>query len=249
MSSKAKPGLERVRYFPRQLMTAEDMNAEQAYFIERMRRHNRLLHGWGIVCGLEVEASPTGDKPWQVRVKPGFGLSPQGDEIWVAAPVCFDLARPPALDDEGCVPCSPRPPAGTQSTHYLAIRYVDRPARPVRTSHGDCGCGESNCETSRIRDDFELTLLAELLVPYDAASVRAEDNWLSQMKEALRRGNPLFGLPPRPCAPDSAGPWIILATVNGDLANPPPRALAQCLGAEKRRALPRVQDLFGIMGP
>ena len=54
LSTKDTNRLERVRYFPRQLMTAEDMRTEQAYFVERLRRHNRLLHGWGIICGLQV---------------------------------------------------------------------------------------------------------------------------------------------------------------------------------------------------
>ena len=38
--------LERMRYFPRQLLTADDMRTEQEYFREKMRRHNRYLVGW-----------------------------------------------------------------------------------------------------------------------------------------------------------------------------------------------------------
>ncbi len=38
-------GLERVHYFPRQLITANDMTAEQDYFRQKQRRHNRFLHG------------------------------------------------------------------------------------------------------------------------------------------------------------------------------------------------------------
>jgi hypothetical protein len=47
--------LEFVRYFPRQLLTADDMRAADEYFREKMRRHNRMLHGWGVVCGCKVE--------------------------------------------------------------------------------------------------------------------------------------------------------------------------------------------------
>ena len=36
----------RVRYFPRQLLTADDMRTEQEYLREKLRRHNRLLHRW-----------------------------------------------------------------------------------------------------------------------------------------------------------------------------------------------------------
>src|SRR5947209_10205738 len=47
--------LERVHFFPRQLLTADDMDAEQHYFRQKLRRHTRFLHGWGVVCGCEVK--------------------------------------------------------------------------------------------------------------------------------------------------------------------------------------------------
>jgi hypothetical protein len=294
MSTTKSYSLERVRYYPRQLMTAEDMSAEQEYFVERMRRHNRLFHGWGILCGLEVQPAATADKPWQVRVCPGDACSPTGDEVHLPAPVLFDLSRAPGPDDDDCVPCPcpPGPPMGASassiSVHYLAIRYLCRPARPVRTGHTDCGCGESNCETSRYRDDFELAVLADLPIPYDEKSVKEEEEWLGKLKTTAA-GPSLFGTQTRPCGPRSAGPWVILSTVTGDLSHPPqplkllkpvdvilvPRALAGppadsidaprasepsvsssqplssldlflnlTLSTQKRRLLPRVQDLL-----
>ena len=42
------------RYYPRQLITPDDLTLEQDYFLARHRRHNRLLHGWGVVCGALV---------------------------------------------------------------------------------------------------------------------------------------------------------------------------------------------------
>src|SRR6185312_834979 len=92
-SATKSAGLERVRYYPRQLMTAEDMSAEQEYFVERMRRHNRLFHGWGMLCGLEVQPAATAGQPWQVRVCPGDACCPTGDEVHVPVPVLLALAR------------------------------------------------------------------------------------------------------------------------------------------------------------
>ena len=40
-------GLEHVQFFPRQVIGAEDLTLEHDYLAERMRRHNRFLHGWG----------------------------------------------------------------------------------------------------------------------------------------------------------------------------------------------------------
>jgi hypothetical protein len=45
---------ERPRYYARQLITSDDLTLEQDYFRNRMRLHNRMLHGWGVVCGAQV---------------------------------------------------------------------------------------------------------------------------------------------------------------------------------------------------
>ena len=46
--------LERVRYFNRQLLTAEDMTTEQNYFLQKLRLQNEFPDGRGVVCGLGV---------------------------------------------------------------------------------------------------------------------------------------------------------------------------------------------------
>ena len=50
--------LERIRYFPRQVVTPPDLAQDRKYLLHRHRRHNRLLDGWGIVLGLEVVVVP-----------------------------------------------------------------------------------------------------------------------------------------------------------------------------------------------
>src|SRR5262247_3109912 len=105
--------LERVRYYPRQLLTAYDMDQEQQYFRQKARRHNRFLHGWGVVCGLEVKASPEKGHPWQVVVCPGYAVSPQGDEIWVGEAAMLDLATGAQATPDPCADAWPCPPTGT----------------------------------------------------------------------------------------------------------------------------------------
>ena len=83
--------LERVRYFPRQLLTADDLGAEQDCQREKLRRHHRNLHGWGVVCGCEVEAAGDADS-WQVTVCPGFAVSPPGDDICIGDAVTSTCA-------------------------------------------------------------------------------------------------------------------------------------------------------------
>lgn len=77
-----------------------------------LRRHNRLLHGYGIVCGLAVhcgEAVPDGDRPLRrfVTVQPGSALDPDGYDLEVREPVEVDVLRElealgdGVLDEEG----------------------------------------------------------------------------------------------------------------------------------------------------
>jgi hypothetical protein len=71
-------GLQRVRYSALQLLTADDFVTEQAYWIGRQRRHNRYLHGWGVIEGLEV--SIDGLKAF---VEPGMAIDCAGNEIFL----------------------------------------------------------------------------------------------------------------------------------------------------------------------
>lgn len=48
------PDFERLNYFYGQMLGAADFRSEQAYFREKLKLHNRCLHGYGVVCGLEV---------------------------------------------------------------------------------------------------------------------------------------------------------------------------------------------------
>ena len=194
---------ERVHYFPRQLLTADDMVTDQEYFRDKLRRHNRFLHGWGTVCGLEVVAAPKGDKPWQVSITSGYALGPWGDEIYVGEPVHMDLARcgPGAVTD----PCEPDllHTSGSALGHtlFLAIKYAECLAQPVRAMPAGCACEEEACEYSRIRDSFQIECLAELPPSHQP---KLPDLLLCDLISGKR-------LPQ--CLPCPADPWVVLAQV------------------------------------
>src|SRR5436305_1278874 len=87
--------LELPRYYPRQLLTPVELTLEQQYFRDRLRRHNRLLHGWGVVCGGAVcrvpDTTANQAQPWKVRVQTGYVLGPYGDEILIDHEQIVDL--------------------------------------------------------------------------------------------------------------------------------------------------------------
>jgi hypothetical protein len=177
-------------------MTVEDMVTEAEYFREKLRRHNRYLYGWGVVCGLDVTAAPTPTAPAAVSISGGYALSPYGDEIYVADPVFLDLSRcgPGAATD----PCEPdllhsRP--GVGATIFVAIKFSECLAKPVRAMPAGCACEEEDCEYSRVRDSFEiccLTGLPPLPSPIPLCDLRGK---------------------PVPCPSPPVSPWVVLARV------------------------------------
>jgi hypothetical protein len=126
--------LERVHFFPGRLLTAEDFQAEQDYLRGRQRRHHLLLHGVGIVCGLEVTAGGTG-----VTVSPGMAIDAAGDEIIVSAPQLVPF--PP-----GC------------AAMWLAVSYTETAVRPVPIS--GVGTGEAMTMHTRVREGFAFHYLS-----------------------------------------------------------------------------------------
>lgn len=162
--------LERPRYFPRQLITPVEMTLEQDYFKDKLRRHNRLLHGWGVVCGAEVctvrSTADNGWEPWKVRVQPGYILGPFGDEILIAKEQVISLqvpitaGGPEALNNEiSDAWCRPVYRESLPEWVYVAVRYHERQTRQVRAQPAGCGCDDSSCEYSRICDGYDFGVL------------------------------------------------------------------------------------------
>lgn len=201
-SQPALVKLERVHYFPRQLLTADDLTADSEYFRTKLRRHNRFLHGWGTVCGLAVSPASTPELPWRVSIGDGYALGPYGDEIYVAEPVFLDLARcgPGAVTD----PCAPgqlhTPGSATGGTIFVAIKYAECLARPVRAMPAGCACEEEACEYSRIRDSFQIECLTELPPSHQPPPGASLCDLIADKQLPL-------------CPPCPAEPWIVLAQV------------------------------------
>src|ERR1044072_5119276 len=57
-SCAAVPQFDRLRDFYGQMLHSRDLQSGQGSFGEKLKLHNRCLHGWGVVCGLEVAPAP-----------------------------------------------------------------------------------------------------------------------------------------------------------------------------------------------
>ena len=145
--------LERPRYFAGQLLTEAELNSEQAYVIAKNKLHNRYLHGWGIVCGLQVVCH---DCDGWVTVKQGYAIDPCGNDIIVCDDQDFDVLKAIRECREGRrrrrrADCDPVKAPDDKSCddieeHWcVTIEYAEKEARPItplrNEKKGNCGCG------------------------------------------------------------------------------------------------------------
>ena len=72
-------GFRRNNYFTGRVLTAADLELEQDYFRQKQRLHNRALHGFGIVSGLEVSRRRD-----TLVISSGLALDCEGNEVVVA---------------------------------------------------------------------------------------------------------------------------------------------------------------------
>ncbi|MEM6253939.1 MAG: hypothetical protein AAF821_13550 [Cyanobacteria bacterium P01_D01_bin.156] len=177
---------ERLNYVLGQVLGVKDFQQEQVYFLHKARLHNRSLHGYGTVWGLDVSTEVT-DEDIEIRVAPGFALDTQGREVWVDALQCAKLnAWLTAAVEEGAETSNldTLTPIGEDSSTlavYVTLCY--RPCKtnaqpilgnPCRTDSGE----EGVIQYTRIRDDFELQLRSQ-------PPLQHEENWVRAMADVL----------------------------------------------------------------
>jgi hypothetical protein len=164
---------------------AADLRLEQQYFLQRLRRHLRLVHGWGVVCGLNVVASNEGDG-WELFVCPGYGIGPCGDEIFVPERIRFNLRDY----------LWTRPVAATTNRVWIAIEAREDALGYAFAPEVACGCSclDSREEVSRLADD-----------------VRVVVSWTSPISSGGGFDVCSGATPPCPLCPESCG--LLLATV------------------------------------
>lgn len=85
--------LKRPRYVLGRALTTDDLQAEQEYRREKAWQHNRLLHGYGIVSGLEVGIEENEAGGAELVVSSGYGLDGWGREIVIPATLRRELPR------------------------------------------------------------------------------------------------------------------------------------------------------------
>jgi hypothetical protein len=197
--------LMRPRYLPRMTVTAADLTADQDYFRERLRRHNRLLHGCGVICGLFVNLGMRGTET-ALSIAPGAAISALGDEIEVPEAVvigvsdfCFmtgtDASRrvQAAWPPPGHDPCPDD--ALTHEIYYLGVCARELERSPRATLRGRCN-ETTLCESSRLQDSYQFVLLDSIDPQADCVEVAPNAEELAWRGEYYRYTPDPTGTPP-----------------------------------------------------
>ena len=139
--SEAAGALQRVNYVSGMLLGVDDFRVEQDYFRTRLNRHNRLLHGSGIVDGLAVTVEAGTNGSPQATLAPGFALDRHGNEICVDVPVVL------ALPAQG-------------SALFVQLTYVEQETG-LAPMPGGSPLDTSGAQATRVTETFNASLGAD----------------------------------------------------------------------------------------
>ncbi|CAG0963532.1 MAG: hypothetical protein OIN86_10610 [Candidatus Methanoperedens sp.] len=143
----------RGKYFHGMLMTDRDFTEEQRYHVEKMKLHNRMLHGRGVVRGLGMRSN-SDEK--SIIIDPGLALDCSGNEIFVCRKYELDLSQIKKLysSEEPVAECSHGDPT-TPNKWYVVIRYYEKGTdQALVHASATSECAGNVCNASRVQEGF-----------------------------------------------------------------------------------------------
>ena len=162
----------RVNYSLGLVLGVDEFEQEQTYFLERDRQHNRSLHGYGTVCGLNVTVNGS-----EINVSPGLAVDPRGRVIQVSQPQCGSL-------DEWLSVQANRDAVGAQGAAqlYVVLCYRECKTNKVPIPGAPCRSEEDTMDYARISETFELQFKTLPPQASEEAAVRAFGDLLARVQ-------------------------------------------------------------------
>jgi len=151
----------RNRYFYGKLLDAYHFELETGYFNAKRSLLNRLVTGYGVVCGLDVDH---GDEPGYIVIKPGLAIDKQGREIVVehqTQPIRVPVTLPPPDDPEQ------KYPGGEGHECHVLLCYHECLTEPVHVLASECQEQEP-CQPGVIQERYKLIFRNGCLPPASA---------------------------------------------------------------------------------
>lgn len=177
----------RNRYFYGKLLDVAQFDIEQSYMNGKRWLLNRLVSGYGVICGLNVQLGPDNQS---IVVTPGLAIDKCGHEIMVCQPsVPLPLpppAQPPPTPPPTAPPAPGAPPGGSAGTvappavqnrsaqpgandccgQFVTVFlcYQECPTDPVPALGGDCD-NQPLCSPGAISERYKIVVNPGRLAP------------------------------------------------------------------------------------
>lgn len=190
----------RNRYFYGKLLDADHFQLETDYHNAKRWLINRLVIGYGVVCGLGVKAVPDEDA---IVIQPGVAMDKHGREIIVpeaTPPIAIPehLKQPPGEDEE-------------HAAHVL-LCYHECPVEPAPVLAGGCHEPEP-CEPGVILERYKVIFRAGC-VRRSGAELRIPDVITgTEFRNCAIDYDRLVEIVSEPCPPCPSDPCIPLAEI------------------------------------
>jgi hypothetical protein len=174
---------ERNRYFYGKLLTVRDFESEQKYFNDKRRLMNRLLHGAGVITGLQVIA--VDDK--SVSVEMGAAIDALGREIIISSPVTLKLSMMQGFTNNEYA-----------KNVYLCLAYDEKGKEPVHSVANAAVRSDEISEYNRVLESYKLFIQEEAPNPsefpieslMEQTSVLYQDGTVRILQKTPRYVNP-----------------------------------------------------------
>lgn len=153
----------RVNYEHGLVLGVDEFNQQEYYLLEKDRLHNRSLHGYGTVCGLQVTQESIASAVTEIKVSPGLAVSSSGQFIQVPRQQCARLEDWLSSHTQEVAELIDTSPPQNSISVYLMLCYRQCKTDFVPIPSGPCQSLEETTAASRIADDFSLTF--ELQAP------------------------------------------------------------------------------------
>jgi hypothetical protein len=144
----------RVNYTFGMVLGVDEFKQEQIYLMAKDHSQYHLAHGYGTVCGLQVEISTAPDL--EVQVSKGVAINPRGQEIHVQQQMCARLNDWLTINQttlEGIFGTAP-----LSLSLCVVLCYRECPTDTIPVPGEPCRTQQDAMAASNIADSFQLKL-------------------------------------------------------------------------------------------
>lgn len=135
----------RVNYSLGMIVGADDFAQDQRYLTARDEQHQRALHGWGVLSGLQLDFDGE-----ELRVNPGIAVDGIGHSICVDTQQCADVL--------GWLNGLEEPPAPGDVRVWVLLCNAECETDRLPVPSGPCQSLDDTLRASRVTDSFHLEL-------------------------------------------------------------------------------------------